>query len=1201
MAMLAGLLLLADVALKKPRVSQVQQQLNELVASLYAQHEQIAIKAKQATSKPFTYFSSEEENPFFIFKNNTAWYWSGVNTGGIFQDDDMDELHWHQTAQGGFLALSSLINDTAGNKLHLTTLLTLEGYESGDPLNQFFHRSVAAINANPAENLEPLYYQSDEPLLYVQLSAEGNYGEDGIRIVAAWLLLFALLIVGTGLLLLFKQPSLSARNRLVVLVLFVAIRVLYIEFSLPYAVFPLSAFSPRYFASGWLNPSLADFFLNMLWYAGIWFMLARLIFTSSLLHQLQKRPLWLRWLLGGLLLVGFTLLNLILVRSLFRHVQFSLDITESIELNPPRLLAYVIFFLAAFVLYQQTLGIFRYLVRQPLPPRKHAITFFIVLVVVVFFFQLEASYGWLLLLVLGAWLFWGWQLLRPEKRKQLSHSTPIFGELLGVIILAAVSGGIVAVDQFYTNRKAAQEQLANQVLSEQDVVGEFLLSEAGAMLQRDNYIINRFLSPLFSLEGMSAKVRRKYLSRYFDKYQLDVQFFSLDGQPLRSNQGINNYNILLGEAQRLGENTEYAGLYRLTNNSASWQYHYRYFLPIAYTSNLLGYVVMDLQLQDVGGSALYPELLLSSQSSGINTRKYSFALYRGDSLQYTNGIFAYADGINAKLLAQPQLYEDGLNQLGYHHYGVKAGTRTVIVSSKGHGPLHFYANFAFLLLLLLFVVSFIFLIYLAKNRTLTPYLSLTTKVQLYLNAAILVPLLVITASTLSFLNRTYRNQTEETYFAKADRISRSVAAYVKQYKTGYINSEQLTATLEDLARFANADLNLFDTSGHLIATNQPTLFQKYLAPYANPEAMAGLVEGASRQIFTSEEINHLEYKAAYITVVDPLNGKQLGVLGLPFFDAGYRLQEQLSSIFSNFVGIFAFLFFVFLFVLHVMTRRLTFPLRYIAERLRLTSLSGRNEPLEWPAKDEIGKLVQEYNQMLRNLQISKEALSKSEKESAWREMAKQVAHEIKNPLTPMRLSLQHLNRRLDQSLESPMRDKVNQSFQSLLEQVDTLSDIATTFSAFAKMPVPVQERFNITAMVVRVVDLFKNADNCRIKMEVPETAVWVEGDEQLMQRTLNNLIINGQQAVTEGKTAKIKVSLRVEGQQVRLEVADNGEGIPEAIHNKVFVPNFSTKNSGSGLGLAIAKRGVEHAGGKIWFETATGEGTTFYIDLPIAN
>ena len=120
-------------------------------------------------------------------------------------------------------------------------------------------------------------------------------------------------------------------------------------------------------------------------------------------------------------------------------------------------------------------------------------------------------------------------------------------------------------------------------------------------------------------------------------------------------------------------------------------------------------------------------------------------------------------------------------------------------------------------------------------------------------------------------------------------------------------------------------------------------------------------------------------------------------------------------------------------------------------------------------------------------------------------------------------------------------------------------------------------------------------------MEVPETAIWVEGDEQLMQRTLNNLIINGQQAVTEGKTAKIKVSLRVEGQQVRLEVADNGEGIPEAIQNKVFVPNFSTKNSGSGLGLAIAKRGVEHAGGKIWFETATGEGTTFYIDLPIAN
>src|SRR5690606_17681958 len=232
---------------------------------------------------------------------------------------------------------------------------------------------------------------------------------------------------------------------------------------------------------------------------------------------------------------------------------------------------------------------------------------------------------------------------------------------------------------------------------------------------------------------------------------------------------------------------------------------------------------------------------------------------------------------------------------------------------------------------------------------------------------------------------------------------------------------------------------------------------------------------------------------------------------------------------------------------------------------------------------------------------SKLALSKTEKESAWREMAKQVAHEIKNPLTPMKLTLQHLQRLLKDNIDTH-RDTVDRSINTLLQQIETLSDIATSFSSFAKMPVPKQEPFELISVLKRTVNLFQNEEKAEVLFSHPPRNVHVEGDKQLMGRIFSNLIINGIQSVPASRTAVITISLEFpQPNQVRILIADNGEGIDPSIQDKIFVPNFSTKYAGSGIGLAIAKRGIEHAGGSINYETAIGQGTTFKIDLPIMN
>jgi nitrogen fixation/metabolism regulation signal transduction histidine kinase len=229
------------------------------------------------------------------------------------------------------------------------------------------------------------------------------------------------------------------------------------------------------------------------------------------------------------------------------------------------------------------------------------------------------------------------------------------------------------------------------------------------------------------------------------------------------------------------------------------------------------------------------------------------------------------------------------------------------------------------------------------------------------------------------------------------------------------------------------------------------------------------------------------------------------------------------------------------------------------------------------------------------------ALSQSEKQTAWREMAKQVAHEIKNPLTPMKLSIQQLQRTLPMD-DPKSRDRIERALNSLTEQIDNISEIANSFSEFAKMPVPRNEKFDLVPVVQKTTDLYSQNNNIKILFESKYKQMFVNGDRLLVSRVITNLILNGIQSVPPLRQPEIKVKVYKNPEENFgiIEVSDNGEGIPEDVRKKVFIPNFSTKVGGSGLGLAMAKRGIEHAGGNIWFETEEGVGTIFFIDLPIS-
>lgn len=315
--------------------------------------------------------------------------------------------------------------------------------------------------------------------------------------------------------------------------------------------------------------------------------------------------------------------------------------------------------------------------------------------------------------------------------------------------------------------------------------------------------------------------------------------------------------------------------------------------------------------------------------------------------------------------------------------------------------------------------------------------------------------------------------------------------------------------------------------------------------------------------------------------------------------ANRRNQEtNLYRFWENLMNVYVFLLLITAAISILVANRVADPLVSLVEKLKRTNLSS-NEPLEWNSDDEIGELVNAYNKMIGKLEESALKLKQSEREGAWREMAKQVAHEIKNPLTPMKLHLQHLKRvfEADPEQAKPLLDRVS---NTLIEQIDGLSKIATEFSHFAQMPQAENTTFVLNHLLDSVHQLFQKEApvHTRLTLDMCSEPISVYADRDQLMRVFNNLIKNAMQSIPEDRIGDISIVLKKEEKRAVVKIEDNGEGIPEAMQDRVFQPSFTTKNSGMGLGLAMSKNIVEAANGRIYFETEVGVGTTFVVELP---
>jgi signal transduction histidine kinase len=411
----------------------------------------------------------------------------------------------------------------------------------------------------------------------------------------------------------------------------------------------------------------------------------------------------------------------------------------------------------------------------------------------------------------------------------------------------------------------------------------------------------------------------------------------------------------------------------------------------------------------------------------------------------------------------------------------------------------------------------------------------------------------------------------------------------------YDNLNQLLIKFSDVFY---SDINLFDPQGDLLATSRSELFdQGILGRKMNPQAYNKMVKEKQAEFIHREHIGKLTYLSAYVPFVNAKN-KLLAYLNLPYFTKQNVLRSDVTTLVVAIVNIYVLLILLTVAMAVIISDQITRPLRMIQQKFSEIEIGKKNEAIIYNGHDEIAGLVGEYNRMVKELVKSVEMLSRSERESAWREMAKQIAHEIKNPLTPMRLSVQHLLRSWKDNKEN-FDEYLEKVTRTLIEQIDNLSFIASEFSNFAKMPKAFNEEIDIVDKIRSTLTLFSNTESVDFIFEHESEAILVYADKEQLSRVFINLLKNAIQSIPESRQGKVGISLVLNGNMVRISITDNGKGIPEELQNKLFTPSFTTKSSGMGLGLSIVKNIIESFGGHITFKTKVNHGTTFIFELPV--
>ena len=480
---------------------------------------------------------------------------------------------------------------------------------------------------------------------------------------------------------------------------------------------------------------------------------------------------------------------------------------------------------------------------------------------------------------------------------------------------------------------------------------------------------------------------------------------------------------------------------------------------------------------------------------------------------------------------------------------------------------------------------------------------LSLRIRIFLSMIVLILIASLLMASISIIQ--FKNEAKEYHQERLERKETAIKEhinYVLSTTTYPLTSNNLPFIFKDkiheLAQIHNLEINIYSLNGKLLKSSKASFSIDSVSPPI-PKYILKLVQSSIEKRYVDiKNIDGVKNRSSYSQIKDE-KFKPLGILNLPYVEDDGFYDKELQNFLIRLGQVYSFMLVIAFALAYFLSTYITQSLKTISDKLSETSLNQKNEKIVLEANSkEINLLIKAYNIMVDELEQSATKLAQSEREEAWREMAKQVAHEIKNPLTPMRLTVQSFQRKFDAN-DPDLKQKLKDYSETLIQQIDTMSSVASAFSNFASMPAQQNETLNVVEVVELALDIF-NEDY--IVFESLEKEIISKMDRTQLIRIITNLVKNAIQAIPLEKIEKkIVVTVKRVVNDVQISVNDNGIGIEKFNIDRIFEPKFTTKNSGMGLGLGIIKNIIENYKGTITFETQYGKGTTFTVSLPIIN
>ncbi len=1082
--------------------------------------------------------------------------------------------------------------------------------------NKYLHSDFAGyrglseqyeISADPLAL--PVVNGSGQELFRIKLKEGKSFiAYDGftilLRVLAIIMLLIFLHSVAEELLVAhrFRTGFLFLLNSVLIL------RFISYEFSFPFDFSKLPFFDPSIYASNFLHPSLGDLFVNSVL---LFWLVSFYKNHHDHRHWFTRRfpdNVYNFGSLSALTMICFLLGGVII--SLVRDSKISFDVTNIFSLTVYSVMSIIVlcFLVLSFFHFSQIL--LKPAIRKGISMYQQLIAVAASGCLCLMLFTAVAdmrTYLWILV-----WLLLYVALLNLRKqdidKPLLKSSFFIFWVMLFTMSIASIviyENRIVEFGQ----RKSIAEKLALQT----DPSGENLLNIAATNFD-DAFLVDNFhrlAESEYSNKFIKDSLINQNFSGYLNKYDTRIYTYDSLFHPL-FNEDSTNYasikTIILNQAKP----TVIAELYSYDNSTEGFSYIYQ--KKIGKEGSVLGYLFVIIKSKRYKSEALYPELFNQVQdiASDLNTN-YAYAVYnKGKIINHFN-TYSFPSQLDRNQIPD---FEFSYRNVGaYNELLYNSGNNKQVLVVKRNTwfieavTLFAYLFCSFLFIILLFHVGSYVVIARFNFRELRKMLRLNIRSQIQATIIFLsvFSFLVIGVATVSFFILRF-NQSNE------DRLSKSIQVMANEVNSK-MNSLQafddvpdnlgvrseLEKTIAEISDLHNVDINYYNLQGNLVISTQPYIYNKHLlSAKMEPRAYRELRNRHSIRYLQSEKIGSFEYLSIYMPLADE-SGNNYAYLNIPYLNSQSELNQEISGFLATLINLNAFIFLVAGAIAFFLTSRITDSFSLIGKKMQEMNLGKINEEIRWNRNDEIGMLVDEYNKMVKKLEQSAQALARSEREGAWREMARQVAHEIKNPLTPMKLSIQYLQNAIQRGAPNVKELSENMA-DTLIEQIDQLSKIAGDFSQFANIGNARMERFDITEVLSSLIRLYSANPRIQIEWYKDEGRYEIYSDRVQMSRLFTNLLQNAIEAnVHPERKVKVAIKQQLEPDHIRISLRDESGGIPDNMKADIFTPNFTTKSSGTGLGLAICKGIVEKANGQIWFESAEGVGTVFYIRLPKAD